>query len=177
MLCEADGISWEIALPLPPSETPDPARSAEPQIIQPETRNQLEADSARSPALLEGLRFLVVEDEPLIGLDLAATLEMAGAEVPPPVGTEREALQLIEQTGFDGALLDANLHGRPVDAIAAALTRRNIPFVFVTGYGRAGLPSSFREAAVLTKPISRQQLLEAIVRLKPRGNNVTQLKP
>ena len=97
--------------------------------------------------------------------------------MPPPVGTEREALQLIEQTGFDGALLDANLHGRPVDAIAAALTRRNIPFVFVTGYGRAGLPSSFREAAVLTKPISRQQLLEAIVRLKPRGNNVTQLKP
>ena len=65
MLCEADGISWEIALPLPPSETPDPARSAEPQIIQPETRNQLEADSTRSPALLEGLRFLVVEDEPL----------------------------------------------------------------------------------------------------------------
>ena len=102
----------------------------------------------------------MIEDEPLIALDLAESLEKAGADVAPPVGTEREALQIIEQGDFDGALLDANLHGRSVDAIAAALTRRRIPFVFVTGYGQEGLPSAFRHAAVLTKPVSNQQLFE-----------------
>ena len=40
-------------------------------------------------------------------------------------------------------LLEANLRGEPVDDVAAALTRRNIPFVFVTGYGRQALPESF----------------------------------
>jgi len=39
--------------------------------------------------------------------------------------------------------------------IAAALTRRNIPFVFVTGYGREALPESFGQSSVLTKPFTR----------------------
>ena len=119
----------------------------------------------------------MVEDEPLIALDLAGLLERAGADVAPPVGTESEALRVIEQADFDGALLDANLHGRPVNAIAAALTLRNIPCVFITGYGREGLPSGFKTAAVLTKPVSDRQLLEAVSALKPTASNVTRLKP
>jgi hypothetical protein len=63
-------------------------------------------------------------------------VEKAGAEMARSVGTERQALQIIEHIDFDGALLDA-LHGRSVDDIVAALARRNIPFVFVTGNARA----------------------------------------
>jgi FixJ family two-component response regulator len=62
-------------------------------------------------------------------------------------------------------LLDANLHGRSVENIAAALTRHKIPFVFVTGYGRTGLPAAFQHAPVLAKPASEDQLLEAITEL------------
>jgi CheY-like chemotaxis protein len=121
----------------------------------------------RKQAVLSGRRFLVVEDEPLIALDLAATLERAGADPVRSVGTEREALQMIEDSAFEGALLDANLHGRPVGAIAAALTRRKIPFVFVTGYGPDGLPHAFRHVKALAKPFSPQQLLEAVMGLMP----------
>jgi CheY-like chemotaxis protein len=58
--------------------------------------------------------------------------------VPPPVGTEKDALVRIERENFDAVLLDGNLRGRGVDAIAALLTRRNIPFILVTGYGQEG---------------------------------------
>jgi len=60
---------------------------------------------------------------------------------------------------LDGALLDVNLHGRGVDGIAAALTRRGIPFVFVTGNSREALPKSFAKAPILSKPFSGGQLL------------------
>jgi CheY-like chemotaxis protein len=109
------------------------------------------------------LRLLVVEDEPLIALDLVSRLEAAGAVVAPPASTEKRALQAMEEGGdFDAALLDANLNGHSVDKVAAALHGRNIPFLFITGYGRAGLPASFRHAVVLAKPFGDRQLIEAV---------------
>jgi FixJ family two-component response regulator len=72
--------------------------------------------------------------------------------------------------------LDANLHGRSVDEIAAALTRRKIPFVFITGYGRIGLPTSFQQAPVLPKPVSDEQLFDAITGIVSRPRKVLPLK-
>ena len=132
--------------------------------------------AAEPRPLLDGLRLLVVEDEPLIALDIAGTLQRAGADVSRPVGTEEEALQALESGAFDGAVLDANLHGLPVDNIAAALTRRNIPFVFVTGYGQVGLPASFRHTPVVAKPFNDRQLLDALVGLMTRSADVVRLK-
>lgn len=93
-----------------------------------------------------------------------------------PLGTEKDALQTIASEPFDGSLLDANLHGRSVDEIAAALTRRNVPFVFITGYGGAGLPTVHQQAAVLSKPVTDQQLIDAITRVVKRTKRVVQLK-
>jgi len=178
MLCEAEGISWEIMLPLsnsnpsqapssllPPERTGSPGRKQDAQL------------RTNSGPMLAGRHFLVIEDEPLIALDLAGTLEAAGARVAPPVATEAEALRAIERSNFDGALLDGNLQGRPVDEIAAALTRRNIPFVFVTGYGREGLPGAFKHIAVLNKPFNQQLLLETLKGVLRRKDNIVQLKP
>jgi CheY-like chemotaxis protein len=95
----------------------------------------------------------------------------------PPVATAAEALRVIERINFDGALLDGNLHGRPVDEIAAALTRRNIPFVFVTGYGREVLPGAFKHIAVLNKPFNQQLLLETLKGVVRREDDIVQLKP
>ena len=67
---------------------------------------------------------------------------------------------MVEEGAFDGVLLDANLRGQPVGDVAAALTRRNIPFVFVTGYGRQALPESFARSKVLTKPFTQEQLIQ-----------------
>jgi CheY-like chemotaxis protein len=57
------------------------------------------------------------------------------------------------------------LRGRPAGDIAAALARRNIPFVFVTGYGREALPESFGHSSMLTKPFTQEQLVEAATQL------------
>lgn len=103
-----------------------------------------------------------------MALDLVAGLQKAGAETIGPVGKSEQALVIIEKERLDGALLDANLHGRPVDDIAAALTRRRVPFVFVTGYGRASLPEAFGKAPMLSKPFTEAQVLDAVVELTNR---------
>jgi CheY-like chemotaxis protein len=170
MLCEAEGITWKIALPLPESATAIAASEGlVSQPVRAEMRTKDDGATMTPKSVLSGRRFLVVEDESLIALDLAGTLQGAGAEIVGSVGTEREALQIIARTDFEGALLDANLHGRPVDAIATALTRRKIPFVFVTGYGRDALPRAFTHVKVLAKPFSQQQLLELVKGLMPES--------
>ncbi|HEY7665898.1 MAG TPA: response regulator [Xanthobacteraceae bacterium] len=174
MLCEAEGITWEIDLPLPAREPAQPSASAAPS--QSAAAQQNENGNARPQAMLARLRCLLVEDEPLIALDLADSLQHAGAATVTSVGTEREALKAVEDGEFDAALLDANLHGRSSQEIAAALTRRGIPFIFVTGYAREGLPASFRHAPVLVKPVSDSQLIEAVKRLVPNNAVVVRLK-
>jgi CheY-like chemotaxis protein len=52
-----------------------------------------------------------------------------------------------------------------VGEIAAALAGRNIPFVFVTGYGGQALPERFGQSAMLAKPFTQEQLLQTAVRL------------
>ena len=76
----------------------------------------------------------------------------------------------------DLRLLDANLHGRSVNDIAAALTRRAIPFVFVTGYGRDTLPAMFSGTPVLEKPFFSEQLLELVGRLVTSGAEIVPLR-
>jgi len=167
MVAEADGLRWEIALPLNTEKTvvlEERGRSTTSSIPGPRSVRQ---SAPVEP--LKGKRFLIVEDEPLIALDIVAGLEGVGANVQGPVGSVKDALRAVEEGSFDGVLLDANLRGEAVDEVAAALTRRNIPFVFVTGYGRHALPESFARSMVLTKPFTQEQLLQAASQLVRSG--------
>jgi two-component sensor histidine kinase len=175
---EADGIIWEITLPLP--------RSAASNVSQAE-RSAASGHSGTAPrpqvrvvekavARLAGKRFLVVEDEPLVALDMVAGLEEAGAEMVAHVGTVTDALQIIGSTPFDGAFLDGNLRGQSVDEVAAALTRRMVPFLFVSGYGPESLPRSFRKVAIVSKPFSPEQLIEAALQLVNQRGVVVRLR-
>ncbi len=114
---------------------------------------------------LSGKRVLVVEDEPLVAMDIEAQLAAAGAVVVGPATAVDRALQLIAEASFDVALLDANLGGHAVDEVAAALTRRNIPFAFATGYEPETLPRSSRNVRVLAKPFNEDQLLSTVAGL------------
>src|SRR3954471_13855983 len=51
------------------------------------------------PRKLEGRCLLVVEDDYLVAADLAASLELLGAEVVGPAGSVAEALTLVENEG------------------------------------------------------------------------------
>jgi PAS domain S-box-containing protein len=175
MICyTADGITWDITLPLQNSQAQ--AGTSQEAGWAGNAPSSHAVETSKPPTVLSGRRLLVVEDEPLIALDIVDYLQDAGAEVAGPAGTEAEALQVIETTALDGALLDANLHGRSVDGIAAALTRRSIPFVFVTGHDARGLPRAFAKTPVVTKPFSPQQLVDAVAPMGARGGTVTPLR-
>jgi len=103
-------------------------------------------------------RVLIVEDESLIAMLIEDHLLEFGYEVEPAVATVKEALARIDRGGVDLALLDVNLGGTMSFPVAEALRRRGIPFLFLTGYGRAGLPSEYADCLVLQKPFRRKDL-------------------
>jgi PAS domain S-box-containing protein len=102
-------------------------------------------------------RILLVEDEAMIGIMMREMLSEYGMFVVGPCCSVKEAL--TEATAdFDGAFLDLNLSGEFVYPVAALLKERNIPFVFVTGYGAESLDRRFEEVPVLQKPVTRENL-------------------
>jgi len=141
-----------------------------------ETTHISVAPAAQRPSLL-GKRILVVEDEPLIGMVITDYLSDAGCIVVGPAQNVERALSVIRDETFDAALVDGNLAGRTVDEIAVALTQRGTPFAFVTGYGREALPLGFREALIVEKPFTADQITGALERLLSPGDNVATLRP
>lgn len=164
MLLEADGVQWEIKLPLPQASVANVGPGV-PEGRAERGPRALLRTGGRSSKTLGGKRVLIVEDEPLVAMEIADYLQDAGASIVGPAGNVSDALGFIAREQLDAALLDANLSGVPIDEIAAALTRKNVPFAFVSGYGRESLPQSFAAAETLPKPFSAQQLLELASRL------------
>lgn len=117
---------------------------------------------AADRAVLRGIRILVVEDVFLIASSIAELLQEAGAEVIGPAGELTEAIDLAQTAQIDGALLDIDLHGQTSFEVAAALNRRGIPFVFVTGYGDASIPDAWRQVPLLGKPFRRHDFLQTL---------------
>jgi len=166
---EAEGVTCEITLPLPENDTSGSGSyfrtpSEEPRSVQ---------GPAPSPQhrAIQGKRILVVDDEPLIAMDIVASLEDHGCEVVGPATTLQKALSLVENESIDAVLLDANLAGDPVDALAAVLVERKIPFAFVSGYGREGLPDAYQQVALIKKPFQRQRLIEVVCDMV-NGDNI-----
>jgi PAS domain S-box-containing protein len=175
LLIEADGVVWKIVLPLPHPAADN--ANALPTVTTGGTHlSEKAAATDGALQVLAGRRLIVIEDEPLVALDIVAALKDAGAEVFGPVGNAADALLLIGETVLDGALLDGNLHGKPVGDVAAALVRRKVPFLFVTGYGRDALPEGFGNVGILSKPFSREQLLEAVAQFPSKPSTVVRLR-
>ena len=116
-------------------------------------------------------RVLLVEDEMLVALLLEDMLLELGCEVADAPGSLEEALSASRSGAFDLALLDLKLGGELTYPVADILKIRQIPFVFVTGYGSAALDRAYAEIPVLEKPFHREDLRTTIARLlsDPRG--------
>jgi len=166
-----DGLTCEIKLPLPETARPGIDTTASKIAAGPSLLAQ--PDNRRT---LQGKRILVIEDEPLVAMDVESSLTAAGCEVVGPAATLERAKLLIEDASCDAALLDVNLAGQPVDELAILLTRNNCPFAFVTGYGRDALPSGFRGAVVLGKPFGADQLLATVEVLLYQPASVVQFR-
>ena len=112
---------------------------------------------------LNGRRVLVVEDESLVAMLLETILEDLGCEVIGPAATVEEAVALIRgDAGLDAALLDVNVGGQPVFPAAEALAERDVPFLFASGYGAAGLPDRWAGRPTIQKPFTEGAIGEAL---------------
>jgi CheY-like chemotaxis protein len=112
-----------------------------------------------------GLRVFVVEDEYLIRMLLEDMLAEIGFTVAAAAGTVAEATELANSTAFDVAILDVNLDGQEVYPVSDILTKRGVPFVFVTGYGGRGLPEPYRDRMTLQKPFQLDDLKRTLMAL------------
>jgi DNA-binding response OmpR family regulator len=108
---------------------------------------------------LEGVRVLVVEDEFLVAVLIEDMLQSAGCVVSGPVSRVADALNAVDSDTYDAAVLDVNLAGERIDQVADALSRRNVPFLFVTGYSADNLPSNFAERPRVCKPFKMTDLI------------------
>ena len=109
------------------------------------------------------LDILIVEDDALIALDLAAIVQAAGHRVLGPVGALREAVLRCERTDPDAALIDIDLGGRP-DGIrlAAILHGRGVPCLFVTAHPHVARDNQHSAYGFLSKPVAPATLVNAV---------------
>jgi CheY-like chemotaxis protein len=114
------------------------------------------------------MAILIIEDEFLVAADIRSCLERGGLRDLEHVSTESDALSAIAARDWDTAVVDANLNGRGIDRIAAALNQKNVPFVIVTGYGRQGLPQAVADVEVINKPFAPRRLVDAVRQLCAR---------
>jgi PAS domain S-box-containing protein len=161
MRYRSDGLICRIRLPLPILEPPrdlfDSATG---------TNHHESATSQQDHASnLQEKRILLIEDEPIIAMEIASQLESQGCEIIGPANSVDSAKRLIGNKSFDVALVDANLSGDSVDDLVVALTKKGVPFAFVTGYARHALPARFRDAPVLAKPFSSSGLFACVKKL------------
>jgi len=120
------------------------------------------------PAVLQGIRVLVVEDIAVLAWQVRDILEKAGAEVVGPASDVRTALALLAEGEVDAAVLDKNLDGETADPVADVLAARDVPFVFVTGYDPNDTGGRHRERPVLGKPFKPVALVRAVADFKQR---------
>ena len=107
---------------------------------------------------LASRRILVVEDSPLLAEHLQQMLEDFGCVVVGPTGSMATARELATEAEIDAAVLDVNIRGEKIYAVAAMLAGRNIPFLFASGYADWTLPPEYQDIPRLLKPYRAEAL-------------------
>ncbi|MBP0485186.1 hypothetical protein [Sagittula salina] len=106
---------------------------------------------------------LVVDDEALIALDLAATVEDTGRRVLGPAFSLDQAERLLTDTTPELALLDINVGAHQVWPLARKLRARGTKVVFISGdLSLANLCEDFLEEPRLHKPVMPEQVMQAL---------------
>lgn len=108
------------------------------------------------------MRVLVIEDEMTIAMLIEDMLLDLGHDVIDLAMRLPQALESAAEAVVDLAILDVNLDGEKSFPVADLLASRNIPFVFATGYGRAGVDEHYYSAPILSKPFTARDLEKAM---------------
>jgi DNA-binding response OmpR family regulator len=105
---------------------------------------------------------LLAEDEAIIALELADSLQAAGFDVAGPFPTSAAAEEWLKTGEPDAAILDNLLKDGPCDALASDLSQRGVPIIMFSGHDERR--SVGWNASWVTKPVAFPILLDALRR-------------
>ena len=106
---------------------------------------------------------LLVEDEPLIALDVERQLRTAGARVI-TAGYLDAALCMTEHPDLSGAVVDLRLGADSAMPICRRLAHRNLPFVVHTGYAADVVEREWPSVPIIQKPSWPHEITDALSR-------------
>ena len=108
---------------------------------------------------------LIIEDEPILALDLAEALERLGFDTWDVAITERDAVARAEIHPPDLVIADIRLRvGNGIDAVRAIRRRAAVPVVFATANIRE-VKRELGRSVVLEKPFIESDLRRAVQRV------------
>jgi DNA-binding response OmpR family regulator len=108
---------------------------------------------------LAGRSILVVEDEPLIAMDIVDAFTSAGAKVT-STRSVNHGLVLVEHDGLAAAIVDHGLGDGNSSQLCARLKERDIPFVVYSGLSK--VEGVCAEAPLVKKPASAHVLIATV---------------
>lgn len=115
---------------------------------------------------LEDHAVLLVEDEPLILMDIQQALQEEGARVI-PASTVQEARDMLAAERITAAILDYRLQDGAADDICRELTERQIPFVIYTG--DPDVKDACKNFDIVSKPANPRLLVTRLLDLNRRA--------
>ena len=114
------------------------------------------------------INVLIIEDEPLIALELQQMLANAGFGIVGVAGKLETALGLIASETFDAAVVDSSLGEDSAAPAAALLAEAGIPFVVLSGYPQELQPPALQSAPLIAKPCQEAELVDTLRRVCER---------
>lgn len=111
---------------------------------------------------LDGHTILIVEDEPLVALDVAETIKAAGASSVMLTHTLKDGLKLAEHADLSAAVLDFGLADGEASELCERLNRRGVPYVLYSGYDH--VREAFRGGVLVPKPATPDTLIDALIK-------------
>jgi DNA-binding response OmpR family regulator len=115
---------------------------------------------------LAGHAILIVEDEPLVALDIADAFREAGASVL-TASKVQDGLRFAGHPDLSAAMVDFGLSDGEGTALCERLKARGIPFILHSGYTH--IHEACRAGVVIPKPADPVVLVATVLRLMREG--------
>ena len=105
---------------------------------------------------------LILEDEPLIAMDLEDAVEKIGFASVTTLTRSEDATVWLESNCPTLAIIDIQLKDGPCVEVAETLDKRAVPFIVCSGAERWEIHKAFRKGIWLPKPCDPVRLIDAV---------------
>lgn len=113
---------------------------------------------------LAGRLILLVEDEPLVALDVERALRAAGARVV-SAGYVESGLYITEHPALSAAVVDLRLGREDGATVCRRLRHLRVPFLVYTGYPSMDMANEWPDVPVIKKPATGEEIVASLVGL------------